>query len=70
MPLIAEAPDQDIAEKIIAVKKISILGLDISIQALSAKNITESELGTLEALVSEITEILDNTRRHFAVTML
>jgi hypothetical protein len=29
MPLIAEAPDQDIAEKIIAVKKISILGLDI-----------------------------------------
>jgi hypothetical protein len=37
---------------------------------LSAKNITESELGTLEALVSEIPEILDNTRRHFAVTML
>jgi hypothetical protein len=70
MPLIAEAPDKAIAEKIIAFKKISVLGLDISIRALSAKNITESELGTLEALVSEITEILNNTRRHFPVTML
>jgi len=70
MPLIAEAPDKDIAEKIIALKKISVLGLDISINALSAKKITESELGTLEALVSEITEILNNTRRHFPVTVL
>jgi hypothetical protein len=70
MPLIAEAPDKAITEKIIAFKKISVLGLDISIRALSAKNITESELGTLEALVSEITEILNNTRRHFPVTML
>jgi hypothetical protein len=51
MPLIAEAPDKAIAEKIIAFKKISILGLDISIRALSAKNITESELDRLEALV-------------------
>ena len=70
MPLIAEAPDKAITEKIIAFKKISVLGLDISIRALSAKNITESELGTLEALVWEITEILNNTRRHFPVTML
>ena len=70
MPLIAEAPDKAITEKIIAFKKISVLGLDISIRALSAKNITESELGTLEALVLEITEILNNTRRHFAVTIL
>lgn len=70
MPLIAEAPDKAIAEKIIAFKKISVLGLDISINALSAKKITESELGTLEALVSEITEILNNTRRHFPVTVL
>jgi hypothetical protein len=70
MPLIAEAPDKAIAAKIIAFKKISILRLDISIHALSAKNITESELDRLEALVWEITEILNNTRRHFAVTLL
>jgi hypothetical protein len=70
MPVIAEVPDKDLAEKIIALKKISILGLDISIQALSAKKITESEIAMLEALVSEIGEILHNTRRHFPVTML
>ena len=67
MPL---TPDKAIAEKIIAFKKISILGLDISIQALSAKNITESELDRLQAMVWEITEILDNARRHFPVIML
>ena len=70
MPLIAGAADKAVAEKMVAFRKISILGLDISIQALSAKNITESELGTLEALVSEISEILHNTRRHFPVTVL
>ena len=70
MPLIAEVPDKDIAEKIVALKKISLLGLDISIQALGAENITESEVATLEALVAEISEILHNTRRHFPVTVL
>jgi hypothetical protein len=70
MPLIAEAPDKAIAEKIVAFRKISILGLDISIRALSAKNITERELNTLEALVWDITDLLNNTRQHFAVTIL
>jgi hypothetical protein len=70
MPLIAETPDKAIAENIIAFRKISILGLDISIRALSAKNITECELNRLQALVWDITDLLNNTRQHFAVTIL
>jgi hypothetical protein len=70
MPLIAEAPDKAIAEKMVAFRKISILGLDISISALSAKNITECEVNRLEALVWEITDLLSNTRQHLAVTIL
>jgi hypothetical protein len=70
MPLIAEAPDKAVAEKMVAFRKISILGLDISIRALSAKTITESELNRLEALVWDITDLLNNTRQHMAVTIL
>jgi hypothetical protein len=70
MPLIAEAPDNAIAEKIIAFKKISLLELDISIRALSAKTITEREANRLEALVWEITDLLSNTRQHLDVTIL
>jgi hypothetical protein len=70
MPLIAEAPDQAIAEKIVAFGKISILGLDLSILALSAQTITEREVNRLEALVWEITDLLSNTRQHLDVTIL
>jgi hypothetical protein len=70
MPLTAEPPDKAVAEKMVAFRKVSILGLDISIRALSAKNITESEFNKLEALVWDITDILNNTKQHFAVTIL
>jgi hypothetical protein len=44
MPLIADTPGTAIVEKMVAFRKISVLGLDISIRALSAKNITELPL--------------------------
>ena len=44
MPLIADTPGTAIVEKMVAFRKISVLGLDISIRALSAKNITEVPL--------------------------